>query len=71
MDLDQQSVNTQLSGWRSVKALASNRCDPGSIQQPHVRWSCGHQVRQVGFFRALRIPPIRRPSERKTRCQRA
>ena len=30
----------------------------------HVRWSCGHQVRQVGFFRALRFPPKRRPSAR-------
>ena len=31
----------------------------------HVRWSCGYQVRQVGFLRALRFPPTRRPSEHK------
>ena len=37
----------------------------------HVRWSCGHQVRQVGFLRVLQFPPTRRPSERKHRCQRA
>ena len=37
----------------------------------YVRWSCRHQVRQVGFLRVLRFPPTRRPSERKHRCQRA
>ena len=37
----------------------------------YVRWSCGHQVRHVGFLRVLRFPPTRRPSERKHRCQRA
>jgi len=36
-----------------------------------VRWACGHQVRQVGFIRALRFPPTRRPSERKHRYQQA
>jgi len=25
----------------------------------HVRWPCGHQVRQVGFLRVLRFPPTR------------
>ena len=28
-----------------------------------VKWSCGHLVRQVGFFRVLRFPPTQRPSE--------
>ena len=37
----------------------------------HVRWSCGHQVRQVSFLRALRFPLTQRPPERKHRCQRA
>ena len=37
----------------------------------HVRWSCGHQVRQVGFIWALRFAPTRRPSEREHRCQQA
>ena len=35
----------------------------------HVKWSCGHQVRQVGFLRELRFPPTRRPPELKHRCQ--
>jgi len=33
-----------------------------------VRWSCGHQVRQVGFLQVPRFPPTRRPPERKHRC---
>ena len=40
-------------------------------RRPHMRWSRGHQIRQVGFLRALRFPPTRRPSERKHWCQRA
>ena len=36
---------THLSGWRSGNALASHRCNPGSIPSigmwdGHVRWSC-------------------------------
>ena len=53
----------------SGNALASHRCDPGSI--PGVRWSIGHQVRQVGFLRVLRFPPTRRQSERQYWFQRA
>ena len=45
---------------------------PGfDTRRRHMRWSCGHQVRQVGFLRALRFPPTRGPSERKHWCQRA
>ena len=42
-----------------------------NTRRRHVRWSCGHQVRQVGFLRALCFPLTQRPPERKHRCQRA
>ena len=43
---------------------------PGfNTRRLHVRWSYGHQVRQVGFLRVLRFPPTPKPPEH--RCQRA
>ena len=53
----------RLSGWRSVNALASHRCDLGSI--PGVGMWDGHwSPSQASGF-----PPTRRPKEH--RCQRA
>ena len=40
----------RLSGWRSVNALASHRCVPGSIPGVGMWDGHGHQVRQVGFL---------------------
>ena len=61
-----------LSGWRSVKRTRFSPLRPGfDTRRRHVRWSYDHQVRQVGFLRALRFPPTRRPSKRKHRCKRA
>ena len=51
-----------------VDALASHRCDPGSIPGV-VMWD--GQVRRVGFLQVLRFPPTQRPSKSKHRCRRA
>jgi len=50
-----------LSVLRSGKALASHRCDPGSMLA--VGMKHGHVVKQASFFRVLRFPTKQRPRE--------
>ena len=61
-------VSVWLAQWK--RACLSLLCPGFDNWRPHLRWSCGHQVRQIGFLQVLLFPPTLRPQKRK-RQQRA